>query len=205
MNFLNDLSLSQIVTRLFGYLIVVAIHGLVVAGLATRMGDREPAHAGRLTINPLPHVSFPGIVAAILFQPSWMRPLRLEPRVLRFGRLGLVFVYAASLLVILVVVGLLTPVRIWLSTMLTGTAALYVLGVIDASQRLGIWFVLLNALPLPALTGAMLLEAAWPGLGERLEKLELPAMLIFLVILGTGLFQSAFSPLQLNLVRLLMN
>lgn len=205
MNFISDLSLTQIVTRLFGYIIVVAVHGFAYAGLATLMGDREPAAAGRLTVNPVPHVSFPGLIAAIVFQISWMRPLHLEPRVMRWGRLGLIVVYVGSLAVLLAMVPLLTPLRVWLSTVLTGTAAVSVLGVIDASQRLGIWFVLLNALPLPALTGALLLQAIWPPVVERLEKLELPAMLIFLVILGTGLFQATFSPLQSGLVRLLMN
>jgi len=204
-NFLNDLSLSQLVTRLAGYLIVVAVHGFVLAGLATLMGDRDPAHSGRLTINPLPHVSYPGLIAAVLFQPSWTRPLPIEPNVLRGGRVGLVALYLASLAVILVMVPILTPLRVWLSTLLTGTAAVSVLGVIDASQRMGIWFVLLNALPLPALTGALLLQAIYPPVRPQLGKLELPAMLIFLILLGTGLFQSAFSSLQSSLVRLLMN
>lgn len=205
MNFLNDLSLSQIVTRLAGYLIVVTFHGFILAGLATLMGDRDPAHEGRLTLNPLPHVSFPGLVAAILFLPSWMRPLPIEPSVLRWGRVGLVVLYVVSLAAILAAVPLLNPLRIWLSTLLTGTAATSVLGVIDAAQRLGIWFVVLNALPLPALTGALLLRAAYPPVGRQLPKLELPAMLIFLVLVGTGLFQWAFSPLQSSLVRLLMS
>lgn len=205
MNFLNDLSLSQIVTRLAGYLIVVTFHGFILAGLATLMGDRDPAHEGRLTLNPLPHVSFPGLVAAILFLPSWMRPLPIEPSVLRWGRVGLVVLYIVSLAAILAAVPLLNPLRIWLSTLLTGTAATSVLGVIDAAQRLGIWFVVLNALPLPALTGALLLRAAYPPVGRQLPKFELPAMLIFLVLVGTGLFQWAFSPLQSSLVRLLMS
>lgn len=205
MNFLNDLSLSQIMTRLVGYLIVVLVHGFALAGLATLFGDRDPAHSGRLTLNPLPHVSLPGLVAAILFQPSWMRPLPIEDRALRGGRLGLVVLYIASLAVVLAIVPILTPVRIWLSTLLTGTAAVSVLGTIDAAQRLGLWFVLLNALPLPGLTGSLLLQAAYPPAMPQVRRLELPAMLIFLVILGTGAFQSAFSPLQSSLVRLLMN
>ena len=205
MNFLNDLSLSQIVTRLAGYLIVVTIHGLTVAALATFLGDRDPAQAGRLTVNPIPHVSFPGLIAAILFQPSWMRPLALEPRVMRGGRLALVLVYVVGLAVVLAVVPLLMPLRVWLSTLLTGTAAVSVLGVIDAAQRLGIWFVLLNALPLPALTGSLLLQAAYPAGIDRIRRAELPAMLIFLLVLGTGWFENALSPMQLGLVRLLMN
>ena len=205
MNFISDLSLSQIVTRLAGYLIVVAIHGLALAGLANGMGDRDPAANGRLTLNPLPHVSLPGIVAAIVFTVSWMRPLPIEAHVLRGGRGGLVLLYLLSLAAVLVLVWVITPLRVWLSTLLTGTAALSVLGVLDAAQRVGIWFVLLNALPLPALTGALLLQAAWPPVTERLPRLELPAMLIFLLVLGTGWFQTTLSPLESGLVRLLMN
>lgn len=205
MSFLNDLTFDQIMTRIAGYLIVVAIHGFALAFIATRLGDREPAHAGRLTLNPLVHISIPGIVAAVLFQPGWMRPLPLEPSAMRWGRLGLVVAYLGSLAVLLVVAALLNPLRVQLSTLLGGTAAVTVLGVLDAVQRLGLWFVVLNALPLPGLTGSLLLQAIHPPLAASLRRVELPAMLIFLLLLGTGLLQSAFSPLQTGLVRLLMH
>ncbi|HEY4202394.1 MAG TPA: hypothetical protein VGM83_17715 [Devosiaceae bacterium] len=183
MTFLNDLSLTQLLTRLAAYLVLVAIHGLVLALLADRLGDREPAFIGRLTANPFVQLSVPGLISALFFHMGWLKPFVLDPTKLRFGRGGLVLVALSSLVLLLVLVVLCNPLRILISATLTGTASLTALGVVQEIQQQGIWYVLVNVLPIPGLTGALWLQALVPAATGSIRRYALPCML-GLIVLG---------------------
>ena len=195
MDLLSDLSVSVVVTRVVAYLIIVAIHGFTLTLIADRLGDRDPAYQGRLTLNPFVQFSGPGLIAALIFRIGWGRPLSVDPTKLRWGRPGLVAVALGALLVLLAIVWLLNWVRLLLAASLSGTAAQTALAVVQEIQQQGLWFVLLNLLPIPALTGGLFLQALVPATGSWPTRYGLLAMVIVFALLTLGLPQLLLGPL----------
>jgi uncharacterized membrane protein len=171
MNFLRELSIAEIVSRLAAALLYAAIQGLLLAGLARLMGDRKPQYEGRLTLNPFAHVAAWGMLLAALFAMSWIRPMRFDSKANRFGGLGIVLVVVfglAGMLLLVPVLDLLRPFVLYLPR--TGSYA--VLIVFEALQKIIVGSVILNLLPVPGLIAGSLLWALWPAQDRRLRRWE---------------------------------
>ncbi|HVW93603.1 MAG TPA: hypothetical protein VHB74_13495 [Devosia sp.] len=193
MTFLNDLSFTQALVRGAAYLIIAAIHAFAWAAIAGLLGDRDPAFAGRRTLNPFVQASLPGLISAILFRVGWSKPVVTDPVHLRWGRLGALLVLFGGLAVLLVVVGLCNPLRLFITDRLTGSNELNALGVVQEVQQQSIFFVLFNLLPLPGLAGQLWLLALRPGLGVQLRRYELPVMIVIILVEMTGVVATALA------------
>ena len=81
-----DLTLNQLVLRLVAMVAIAAVHGLAVAGAAVALGDPGPRHDGRFTLNPLAHLDLLGATSGVLFSVGWIKPVAIDPALLRIGR-----------------------------------------------------------------------------------------------------------------------
>jgi Zn-dependent protease len=185
---LNDLTLPQLLSRLVAFLALTAIHGLLLAAIVRLLGDPTPRYNGRLTLNPLAHLSLLALVMAMLFELGWIAPMKISADKLRLGRFGLVVAWLGSLLLTLCIVPLVSPLRPLMVTLLPRNAAFVVLELLDALQDLTIWFVAFNLLPVPPLAGALLLVAIWPRLGPFFARHArlIEALMVALVVIGAA-------------------
>lgn len=188
MSLLNDLTLSQLLTRLVAFLFITALHGFVLAGMARLLGDQTPHYTGRFTLNPFANLSMLGLLMAMLFQLGWIMPMRISSEKLRFGRWGLIISLTVSLLVVVAVVPLLWPLRSLAITALPRTAGLTALQVLGTAQDLAIWFVAFNILPFPPLSGGLILTAIWPPAGPAIQRHGklIEAAMVVIVVVGIG-------------------
>lgn len=190
MALLNDLTISQLLSRLIAFLLVTAIHGFALAGLARLLGDQGPRYNGRFTVNPLPNLSMLALLMTVLFRLGWILPMRIDPGKLRFGRWGLVICLIGSLVAVLLVIPVTTPLRPLVVIWLPRTTALAVLTVFDTLRDVAIWFVAFNVIPVPPLTAGVLLSAALPPLSamiwRRMKVLEV--VMTVLVVVGVASF-----------------
>lgn len=186
MNFLRELSIAEIVSRLAAALLYAAIQGLLLAGLARLMGDRRPQYDGRLTPNPFAHVAAWGMLMAALFAMSWIRPMRFDPQANRFVRFGIVFIVVfalAGMLLLVPALDLLRPFVLYLPR--TGSYA--VLIVLEALQKIIVASTLLNLLPIPGLVAGSVLWGFWPDQDKRLRRWEPIALALVGVSIIAGL------------------
>ena len=151
-----DLSLQQVLLRVMSLLIVVALHGLLLAGCARALGDRGPQQDGRLTASPFVHVDLIGLLSGVLFQAGWMRRMDVDPDRLRFGRAGLLLCIAVSIGGLLLFALLLQLLQAPAQWYLSATASQDAMVFIGVLSRTAIWFGLFNLLPIPPLTGSLL-------------------------------------------------
>src|SRR5262249_20197485 len=85
-----------------GFIVAITIHEFSHAATARGLGDETAVRAGRLTLNPLRHLDPFGSLLLVLTIFSgapgfgWGRPVPLNPRNLRYGRLGMALVSAAG-------------------------------------------------------------------------------------------------------------
>ncbi|RUT31058.1 hypothetical protein EMQ25_09265 [Arsenicitalea aurantiaca] len=157
-----DLSLAQVLVRIVAFIVLTGVHGVLIAGLARLLGDRGPAYDGRLTPNPFTHLDIIGLVAAVVTRTGWIRPLSVDPAQLKGGRFGLLAIVLLALLLTIgfgaIALGLRTPTL----QIMPLTYANYVLLVLNAIAEMSVWFALFNLIPLPPLTGGLILLAIAP-------------------------------------------
>jgi Zn-dependent protease len=180
---------QSLVLKIPALLLAVTLHEVAHGWVADRLGDPTARLAGRLTLNPLPHIDPFGALAFVLAGFGWARPVPVNARNLRrpvrdmalVGLAGPVsnFLVAFVALVLLEVVarngGALPFVAVPLFGVLRW-AYLY-------NLALGIF----NLIPLPPLDGGHFLPYLLPrGSWSFLRSLEQygPILLLILVVSG---------------------
>ncbi len=153
----------------------VVLHEVAHGWVALKQGDDTALRAGRLTLNPVPHIDLFGsiIVPALLWLApghvlfGWAKPVPVDPRLYRNLRRGDILVSLAgiatnlllavgfTLLAMLLVylAGLLPPLRSFL-TVAAGMARIGIL--------LNLILAFFNLIPLPPLDGSHVLAQLLP-------------------------------------------
>lgn len=196
-----NLTLQSIGFRLLALLIIVGAHGFIVAGAALLLGDKGPKYDGRLTIVPTRHVDLVGAISFILFGLGWDKPMAVDTREFRIGHIGIVVVILASFVGLLLTAALLDALILPALTTLPHTAGLTTSAFLRAASSLSIWFALLSLLPIPPLTGGLLLNA----FGIRISRqAELILAVLLLVAVATGVVRQMLGPAHAVLVTVIL-
>ena len=91
--FSEDFDMLDLIIKLFSRLFVVfctmPIHEYAHALIATKLGDQTPRLAGRLTLNPMAHISSMGAVMIFLFGFGYAKPVSVNPRNFKDSKKGM--------------------------------------------------------------------------------------------------------------------
>lgn len=178
------------------------IHEVMHGYMADFLGDPTARLAGRLTLNPIPHLDPVGSIILPLFftftnSPlffGWAKPVPYNPYNLRPGRFSEALVAGAgpaSNLVIALIFGML--IRLGVFDVLVNSTLFYVV-------KVNVMLFLFNLIPVPPLDGSKVLESFLPsGLqhiyGTQRRVMEqnpfvgMAIVLGFIILLG-GMFGS---------------
>jgi Zn-dependent protease len=191
--------LFRSVLLLVPLLLSLSVHEFAHALVADRLGDDTPRLQGRLTLNPLAHISWLGSVMLpllVLWVGStaffaWAKPVQVSP--LRVGRsmtmaTGMLLISLAgplsNLLLLLAVLGLHSALRLVVGSDLPGEVV-YLLG---SLAWVNLLLAVFNMLPLPPLDGSRLLFWLLPRslswLEDGLQRIA-PLLLFALVLQGS--------------------
>jgi Zn-dependent protease len=181
-------ALQSLVLMLPALLLAVTIHEVAHGWVADRLGDPTARLAGRLTLNPLPHVDPLGALAFVLAGFGWARPVPVNGRNLRRPLRDMALVAAAGplsnfLVAFLGLLALALVPRFLAAPFVAAPIAGMLRYVYTFNLGLGIF----NLIPLPPLDGGHFLpyffpRASW-GFLPRLEQYG-PLILLLLVFSG---------------------
>lgn len=194
--FLVALSQSiPIIILLFSVILHEVMHGLV----AKKFGDHTAEAAGRLTLNPLPHIDpigtilLPGLLilsgSPVLL--GWAKPVPVNPLNFSNLRKGELFVSLAG---ILANFGLaLTAALIYHLLNALPQTFPYILGaLLKFTVSINLVLGVFNLLPIPPLDGSKVLMSQLPyNLASKYQKLEPYGILILLIFLMVPFGQSS--------------
>lgn len=187
------------------FILSLSVHEWAHAWTANKLGDPTPKLLGRLTLDPMAHISWLGTVlfpaiaimtGAPLF--GWAKPVMINTRFFKKPRRDHALVAAAGPLsnIILaiflaILFGQLTKTH---NPMATGEASLLKasLEMILNAIQLNVFLFLFNLIPLPPLDGSSILIGLLPrSIALKFERFASSEMAfwVFLVMLATGLFR----------------
>lgn len=195
-----------IIVIIFSAVIHEVMHGVA----ADRLGDPTARYAGRLTLNPIPHldpigsVLLPIILAfsGASFFFAWAKPVPYNPFNLRPGRFSEAIVAAAgplSNLVIALVTGLVMQLV---------PLAPEVNAVLFLIVAVNVMLFLFNLFPIPPLDGSKILSSVLPGtVGRAYDQwrarmeynpfLGMGLVLVIIVVFGQAFGQVVYSAARL--------
>lgn len=153
--------LSQAINHPLAFLVLVAmlvaavtLHEFAHAWTADRLGDPTPRSQGRVTLNPLSHLSLWGSLALLIFGFGWGNPVPFDPYNLRSPRRDIAFIAAAGPLTNLILA--------WCSFVLAGLAGGELAWLFQAFASLNIVLATFNLIPIHPLDGGKILSALLP-------------------------------------------
>lgn len=207
----NGLSLTQNLVLTAVMLITVfgsmTLHEFAHGLVSYLQGDNTPRNAGRLTLNPLRHIDFVGLLCMLFCGFGWAKAVPVNPGKYKNPKKGMAITAAAGPLTNLVIgisstVSLIIFIWLWETEIYTGipiirnmTATAYETAYMSLYIVLyyNLLFAVFNMLPIPPFDGSRLLYAFLPdkyyfGI-MRYEKL---IMLVIFFLLWTGMFTGVF-------------
>jgi Zn-dependent protease len=199
----------------FGCIIVaVILHEISHGVVALWFGDRTAKEAGRLTLNPIPHIDpFGSIVlpamGAILGIPvvAWAKPVPVDPSRMHHPRRDMLFVSLAGpatnfLLMIVAALAAraayasITPVYFF-DQLPLGVLILFLFAVVN------LFLGLFNLLPIPPLDGSSLVERVLPAawLPQWYKFRPYGILVLFVLVFSTGVLSEFLRPFEDALFR----
>lgn len=173
-------------------------HGLV----AYWLGDRTAKNAGRLTLNPLRHVDWIGLVMMAVAKVGWAKPVPVNPRNFKNPKLGMAITAAAGPIcnLLMAVVSLLLMSGIYyVSGFVTQPAWFEVLSyVFCLFQYIAIiscGLVVFNLIPIPPLDGSKVLAIFLPDRAYQFwMRYEFLGMFVLIALVVLLPYVTDFSP-----------
>ena len=147
------------VWKFIALVLAVTIHEAAHAYSAFWMGDPTPHRQGRLTLNPLKHMSLIGTLMIIFGPIGWGKPVMFDPRYFRDRKWGTIltalagplsnFVLAYLFAIPLKYVQFTEPTTLWFF--------------LTYSVNLNIMLMVFNLLPIPPLDGSKVVMSVIPN------------------------------------------
>jgi Zn-dependent protease len=199
----------------FGCLVVaVILHEISHGVAALSFGDRTAKEAGRLTLNPIPHIDPLGSIimpamGAIVGIPviAWAKPVPVNPSRLRHPRRDMLYVSLAGpatnfLLMIIAALAAraayhsVDPVN-YIDQLPLGIQILFSFALVN------LFLGLFNLLPIPPLDGSSLIERVLPEvwLPHWYRFRPYGFLVLFLLVFSTGVISEFLEPFETWLIQ----
>jgi len=201
MELLANPKIQQILMFIPLFILSLSLHEFAHAWTAQRLGDPTAKYLGRLTLDPMSHISIFGtIIFPVIgllsggFLFGWANPVPVDPRYFKKPRLGMAKVAAAgpaiNILIAIVITAILgISTRFVPIEAFTADSGLWqaFFRMANMAVQLNLFLAFFNLIPIPPLDGSRILAGM---VGERfaqeLDKLESMGFWILLALLWTG-------------------
>ncbi|WP_300408193.1 site-2 protease family protein [Lagierella sp.] len=179
-----DYILSYII--IFSALIIsLVLHENAHGVAALYMGDSTAKDRGRLSLNPLKHLSLLGTLSLLIFHFGWAKPVPINPYNFKNRKLGDFLVSIAGILTNFV----LAFIFLFLLEIPLKNANLnpYLYLFIKSMVQYNVFLGVFNLIPLPPLDGSKLVMSFLPvDISERLYSFERYTNMILIALIITG-------------------
>ena len=183
--------------RVIPALICITLHELSHGIVAYWMGDDTAKRMGRLTLNPVKHIDWWGLLMMVLFKFGWAKPVPVNMYRFKNPKRGMaITALAGPLSNILITVVCLVLYGLFYRPLYLegGTAGRMVMELIVTTGFLSVSLAVFNILPVSPLDGSKVLfsflkDSAY----DKLMRYERYGMIVLMVLIATGALSGALS------------
>ncbi len=209
-----EAAITRLAVSFVPLLLGVICHEVAHGYVALLQGDRTAQAAGRLTMNPIPHLDPAGSMVFILtalFSPfviGWAKPVPVDFRYFRNVRKGMVLVSLAgpgANIALAFVWALLLKLGVTYHASL-GSMAQFLLPMFQAGVVINLILAIFNLIPIPPMDGSKVLAGVLPPRAAmQYMAIERYGFIIVILLLATGLLWRIIGPvLQFGYAGLLI-
>jgi Zn-dependent protease len=194
------------------FFFAIVIHESAHAWMSSRCGDDTARYAGRITLNPLPHIDLVGTIIFPLllilsrspFVVGWAKPVPINPYNFNNPRIDLVRV-GASGPISNIGLAIVSSFLVWIFGYLPmGQLKNSLLVILVFSALINLLLAVFNLVPIPPLDGSQILLGLLPRhLAMRYEMIAPFGFIIIFSLLLTGLLWGIILPIVQFLYDLL--
>jgi len=176
--------LLDLLLQVIPALLCIMIHEICHGAAAYALGDRTAATQGRLSLNPLRHIDWFGLLMLAVFHFGWAKPVSVDMRNFKNPKRDMAITAFAGPLSNFVLAALALFLYGLLYAPLRGSdAGYFCLTLLNTMAYLSISLGLFNLIPFPPLDGSKVLFALLPDRTYlRLMVLERYGMLVLILL-----------------------
>ncbi|MFZ5899198.1 MAG: site-2 protease family protein [Bacillota bacterium] len=179
---MDFLGLDRLLLIAPGFIVGIVLHEVAHGYVADRLGDPTARLAGRLTLNPIPHIDPVGLIFLIVAKVGWAKPVPVNPYNFRGDiKQGLLLVALAGPATNLLIA--LASAVFWA---FLGAPPSLLGNILQWTIHINVVLAFLNLMPVPPLDGSKILAGILPGRQSWLYSLEQYGILLLLVLFLTG-------------------
>lgn len=163
-------------------------HGLVSYWL----GDKTAKMSGRLSLNPLKHIDWVGLLCLLFFGFGWAKPVPIDPRYYKDPKAGIIwtsFAGPVSNFLLSFVCIFVYVLLVYLAPAFTvSTVGSVLVSILTTTAAISAGFGIFNLIPIPPLDGAKIF---WAFLPDRTYYNMMAqsqwTTLLFILLIATGI------------------
>ncbi len=184
----------KLFSRLFVIFCTMPIHEYAHALIATKLGDQTPRLSGRLTLNPMAHISPIGALMIILCGFGYAKPVSVNPRNFKDSKKGMALTAIAGPISNLIMGFIFTFLSVLFGYLkrTTITSAFNVFFFYAAIVNVNL--AVFNLLPIPPLDGSRILQLLIPAkYYYKFLQYERYIVIVVFILIVTGILSTPLS------------
>ena len=199
-----SLSISAIFIRIIAVILAMACHEIAHGLVSYLFGDPTARNRGRLTLNPLAHVDWMGLLCLLLFGIGWAKPVPIDTSYYKNRKTGIIWTsfagpFANFLLAFICILFYYLCIRLSL-------LSIFLLQLLSSIAVLSIGFGIFNLLPIPPLDGSKILFSFLPDEQYyRFTEGNQLTMILFILIIASNVLSSPLSLMINNCIDIFSN
>lgn len=198
------MSISALLIRILAVILAMSCHELAHGLVSYLFGDPTARNRGRLTLNPLAHVDWMGLVCLLIFGIGWAKPVPVDSSYYKNKKTGIIWTSFAGPLANFVFAFLC--ILLYYLCIRLSVYSLFLLQLLGSTAVLSIGFGIFNLIPIPPLDGSKILFSFLDDEKYyRFTEGNQLTTLLFILIIATNVLSSPLSLMVNNCVEIFSN
>ncbi len=187
-------NLESIFLSIPGVMIALIFSGYGHALCAHLMGDNTPKMNGQLSLSPNAHLDPIGFFCLLIASFGWSKPVVVNPNNFKNKRYGLALYFISGSIANIITAALFLWILKIIYSLNIGFDKLY--NILQLTVSINIGYSAIQLLPIPPFSGYYFIRQLLPQhIAVKLYPLERYSMIIFLILIMTGVSSILIQPL----------